>query len=243
MEKKIKVAITGDYNPNYSPHVATSDSIMHVAEEYGVKTSFDWIETPRLEENPADTLKGYSHIWASPAPYKSKSGILNAINYARTNMIPFIGTCGGLMYSIAEFCLNELKLDGSKLDIKAENQENQVLISDPCCSHEFYDIEINIEKNLKTSLFYPKSYSYEISNCGFSVNKNHYQMLNNAGLVVAATDNSGDAKIFELEEHPFFILTKFLPQLLSSEGKPHPLIFSYLTSNVMEEISEKKPIE
>ena len=47
-------------------------------------------------------------------------------------------------------------------------------------------------------------------------------------LGVSGHDEDGSVRIVELAAHPFFIATLFVPQVISSPGKPHPLIMAYL---------------
>ena len=50
-----------------------------------------------------------------------------------------------------------------------------------------------------------------------------------AGLLVAGVDAAdGDVRIMRLAEHPFFVLTLFVPQTSSRRGAPHPLITAYI---------------
>ena len=53
-----------------------------------------------------------------------------------------------------------------------------------------------------------------------------------AGLNVAGLDSSGEVRIVELPNHPFFVATLSLPQLSSGPGAPHPLVVAYLKAAV-----------
>jgi CTP synthase (UTP-ammonia lyase) len=41
---------------------------------------------------------------------------------------------------------------------------------------------------------------------------------------VTARDGAGEVRALELDDHPFYVATLFLPQLRSAPGAPHPLI-------------------
>jgi CTP synthase (UTP-ammonia lyase) len=57
-------------------------------------------------------------------------------------------------------------------------------------------------------------------------------LIDEGGSRIVGFDNDGEARILEIQEHPFFIATLFVPQLTSSPSNPHPLITAHLGSAV-----------
>jgi CTP synthase (UTP-ammonia lyase) len=53
-------------------------------------------------------------------------------------------------------------------------------------------------------------------------------MLEETGLKVSGISEDGGARIVELPGLRFFLATGFVPQLVSEERKPHPLVVAYL---------------
>ncbi len=49
-----------------------------------------------------------------------------------------------------------------------------------------------------------------------------------AGLKVVGVDERGVGRVVELPEHRFYIATLFLPQLKSSDARPHPYLVGFL---------------
>jgi CTP synthase (UTP-ammonia lyase) len=64
--------------------------------------------------------------------------------------------------------------------------------------------------------------------CNYELNPAFQDELQAAGLQLVGVDENGLARVVELDGHPFFVATLFLPQLASSEDRPHPLIAAYL---------------
>jgi CTP synthase (UTP-ammonia lyase) len=94
MNEPIKIGIIGDFNPDYPSHLATNESLVHAAGALGVTVDSSWLPTESLdaEANEKD-LKRFDALWCSPgSPYKSMSGALKAITFARKSGWPFIGT-------------------------------------------------------------------------------------------------------------------------------------------------------
>lgn len=104
-----KIGIIGDFH-NSKTQSAIADSIDHSNNCLGYSTEHQWIETELLDNNNyEELLKSFNGIWsASGSPFKSLDGSLNAIKYARENMIPHIGTCGGFQHAVIEFARNKL---------------------------------------------------------------------------------------------------------------------------------------
>lgn len=87
-----KIAIVGDFNPEFHSHHATNTAIQHSARALGVSVEFEWVPTERVAANP-EILSSYHGIWASPgSPYRSFAGMLRGIEFARAQNWPFVGT-------------------------------------------------------------------------------------------------------------------------------------------------------
>jgi len=94
MDNEINIAVIGDFNPERLSHKATDEALRHAADALSITLTTDWLPTS-LMENEIDTakLEKYHGIFCAPGgPYKSMSGALDAIRFARERGWPFIGT-------------------------------------------------------------------------------------------------------------------------------------------------------
>ena len=66
--------------------------------------------------------------------------------------------------------------------------------------------------------------------CNYGVEPSYRNTLEEGGLTVSGTGASGEVRMIELAEHPFFMATLFLPQTRSTASSPHPLIAGYATA-------------
>jgi CTP synthase (UTP-ammonia lyase) len=94
MSERLKVGVIGDYDPNLWFHIATNEALGHAAAALSVSLDSSWIPTPSLAKCFIEpTLKSFDALWCSPgSPYKSMDGALRAIQFAREQGWPFIGT-------------------------------------------------------------------------------------------------------------------------------------------------------
>ena len=225
----MKIAIVGDYNPNYPPHPATTESLMHMAFNERPDIKIDWLATNSFNEDIASTLHPYDAVWLGPAPYSNKPNVRRIVQYVRENNIPFLGTCGGLMQSIIEFGRNVLNLPEEIFETNAENYADQMFVMDTCCgTHGFKVINFKTIAGTKVHQIYKKEQCEEDSNCSFSINQRYHSDLEKNGMLIGGLDEAQEAKVFELSTNQFFILTKFLPQMRSSYHEPHPLVEAFV---------------
>lgn len=225
-----RIIVMGDYDKTYRPHRATNSALQHACNKLNTPAEITWLFTDKLENEGINLLNNADYIWAAPAPYKSKTGIFTGLQFARENKIPLLGTCGGMYYGLAEFAVNVLKIDDTYTNIDTSGTKNNQLFQRAACCNtgEFYQTNIIIKSNTHAYKAYQCKKITETSNCGFSFNHNYTELLKTYGMNCTAADDNGDAKIFEWQNHRFFVLTKYLPQMQSTQDMPHPLIMAFL---------------
>ena len=85
-----RIAVVGDYNPEFASHPATTESIELAGRSLGLETTIEWVPTTEAGE---DRLRGFGGLWAAAgSPYQSLQGMLSAIRLARESRWPFVGT-------------------------------------------------------------------------------------------------------------------------------------------------------
>ena len=90
---KLRIAIVGDFNPDYPTHHAINASLRHAAAGLGVPLESKWVATSCAEKDADRILRGYDGLFiASGSPYRSIDGAFAAIQFARVHRWPLIGT-------------------------------------------------------------------------------------------------------------------------------------------------------
>lgn len=229
MRSTIRVGVIGDYDGRPS-HMATDEAIMHCAAYLGLKQKTRWISTDTLEIGSEQKLEGFDMLWCAPgSPYKSAQGAMNAIQFARENNYPFIGTCGGFQHAVLEFARDVLGFPEVK-QASFDPYSPNPFISSLSCSLAGETQTISITEGTRTSKIYGKSKTDERYNCNFGLNAEFLNQLTSNGFIIAGTDEAGEARILELPQNRFFIATLFQPQLNSTRENPHQLILAFLKS-------------
>jgi len=89
----VRIAIVGDFNPEYHTHHAITASLGHASEALRLPMESKWVATACLERDADRILRDYDGLFiASGSPYRSMLGAFAAIQFARTHGWPLIGT-------------------------------------------------------------------------------------------------------------------------------------------------------
>ena len=94
MSHLLRVGVIGDFNPQLRYHLATNEALCHAAHALSLTVETAWLPTESLDNADCEaTLQRYHALWCAPAsPYKSMHGALKAIQWAREQDWPFLGT-------------------------------------------------------------------------------------------------------------------------------------------------------
>ncbi|WP_068781006.1 glutamine amidotransferase-related protein [Paenibacillus sp. GM2] len=223
----IRIGIIGDYDARPS-HIATNEAIRHCAAFLGLKQETQWVSTNSLESDFKEKLSTFNAFWGAPgSPYKSAQGAMNAIQFARENNFPFIGTCGGFQHVVLEFARDVFDLPEVKRPDFDPYMPN-VFISGLSCSLVGETQRILLSDGTKVAQIYGLVETEERYNCSFGLSSNFADQLTSHGVVIAGTDENGDVRILEIPQNRFFVATLFQPQLSSTPESPHKLILAYL---------------
>jgi CTP synthase (UTP-ammonia lyase) len=95
-------------------------------------------------------------------------------------------------------------------------------------------LKIKVSPNTLAFQAYKQTRVEESFTCNYELNPVYREKLEAAGLKVSGVSENGGARIVELPDHRFFLATGYVPQLNSSETKPHPLFVAYLKAAAAE---------
>jgi CTP synthase (UTP-ammonia lyase) len=144
MADRLNVAVIGDFDGSYEPHVATNAAIRHSAGVLGLEASVAWLATETLEAD-LRRVAAADVFWSAPgSPYNSLAGALAALRFGRENAVPTLGTCGGCQHIILEYARNVLDLEDAE-DANYNPYGSRLLISALACSLAGKTMPVNLE--------------------------------------------------------------------------------------------------
>lgn len=225
----LRIGLIGEYKPDVKAHIAIPQALRLAADELGYQYEADWIATPRLEQDVEQQLAAYQVLWFVPnTPYASMDGALQGIRFAREQHIPTLGTCGGCQHMLIEYARNILGM--SQADHAEANPTAEMLLITPlsCSRSEITTTCLLTPGSRVADIYGTHEVTEEYGICNYGPNARFWPAFKQGGLHVTGVDSEGDARIIELEQHPFFIGTLFQPERSAFRLVAHPMIKALL---------------
>ncbi len=107
-------------------------------------------------------------------------------------------------------------------------QAATLLISRLECSIAGQAQTVRLAPGTITGRAYGRTESREEFRCNFGLNPNYREQVLSAPLRVVGVDAADEVRAVELDRHPFFVATLYLPQLSSTPAAPHTLVVAFL---------------
>jgi CTP synthase (UTP-ammonia lyase) len=217
------IALIGDRSEEITAHVGIERSF-ELADKVA-PVEYHWIPTDRCQKSDLSVFTG---VWCVPgSPYRSMDGALSAIQCAREQKMPFLGTCGGFQHALLEYARNVVGLTNAE---HAETSPDSAapLISRLSCSLAEGSGLIRLTAGTRLQQIYAATEVTERYNCNFGLNPKFENLLRDSELVISARDENGEVRAFELARHPFFIGTLFQPERQALRGSLHPIIRAFI---------------
>ena len=96
------------------------------------------------------------------------------------------------------------------------------------CSLMDQTITIDLTAGSRLAHLYGTLHAVERTTCSYGLSPEVQHIANEHGMVIAATDDTGEVRAIERVDHPFFMATLYQPQLRSLSGAPHPVFVALL---------------
>jgi CTP synthase len=168
-------------------------------------------------------------------------GKIAAVEYARTQQIPYLGLCLGMQCSAIEWARNVAKLDrahSAEFDPQAKNPVINLLPE----QHDVVDLggtmrlglyPCRLTPNTLAHSLYQQEVIYERHRHRYEFNNAYRNLFLETGFAIGGTSPDGRlVEIIELPGHPFFIATQFHPEFSSRPNAPHPLFRGFVQAAV-----------
>ena len=221
----LRIALVGDYNHDVVAHQAIPLAIDDAAAVLEITADYDWLATSEIKSR--DDLVGYDAIWVVPAsPYKNPEGAFIAIQYARENAIPFLGTCGGFRHAIIEYARNVMGV-GDAAHQETDSAGRMVIVPLSCSLVE-QEAEVELRPNTLIARAYGREKISEGYHCNYGISPDFAAELEKSDMRVTAWDEDGEIRAVELSNHPFFVATLFQHERNALAGRPVPLVQAML---------------
>jgi CTP synthase len=239
---EVVIGIVGKYVEYEDSYKSLKEALVHGALAENLKLKVVWVEAEGLEvEGYASQLDGFDGILV-PGGFGKRGieGMLNAIQYAREQLVPYFGICLGMQTACIEYARNVCGL------AKANSGE-----FDPSTPHRIiYKLRelIGVEEMggtmrlgawdcvMEADSLAAKAYgTTEISERHrhrYEFNREYEAVLTGGGLrLTGTTPDATYVEIVEIPGHPFFLGCQFHPEFKSKPLEPHPLFREFVKAS------------
>jgi CTP synthase len=232
----IKIGMVGKYVDLTESYKSLNEALYHGGFSCSAEVRIEYFDSEKLVDT--NVLAGLDGILV-PHGFGSRGveGKIRAIEYARTEEIPFLGICFGMQLACCEFARNVVGLEGansSEVDPETPHAVIDLLpgqreLEDKGATMRLGAYPCQLQPGSKAAQAYGATEISERHRHRYEFNADYRERLEAAGLVFSGWSPDGRlAEVVELPDHPFFIASQFHPEFKSKPFDPHPLFEAFV---------------
>lgn len=237
--QEVTVALVGKYIELHDAYISVVEALKHGGIYSHTTVNIKWVDSEQVTAENADTILGDVSGILVPGGFGDRGidGKLEAIKYARTNNIPFLGLCLGMQLSIVEFARNvigyndahSMELDPYTTHPVIHIMPDQIGIEDIGGTLRLGSYPCILDPHSKAYELYRTDEIHERHRHRYEVNNDFRDVLTQNGLLLSGLSPDGRiVEMIEIPEHPWFVATQAHPELKSRPNRPHPLFKGFV---------------
>ena len=244
LEKEIEISLVGKYTELHDAYISVVESLKHAGYKYKTKIKINWVDSEILEKD-TDLTKIFKNTKGIIVPggfgIRGTQGMINAIEYARTNNIPYLGICLGMQLAVIEFARNVCQIEDASSTEFNELCQNPIidLMSDQKSiinmggTLRLGNYECSLKKNTKVREFYGKDTIQERHRHRYEFNNKYKELLEEKGMVFSGINEKANlVELIEIPTQKFHVACQFHPEFKSRPTRPHPLFDNFIKSSI-----------
>ncbi len=244
LTKETHIGIVGKYVELPDAYLSIVEALKHAGFAYDTDITIHWINSEELDKETIHAELSHVDGIVVPGGFGDRGieGKIVAIEYARTNNVPFLGIGLGMQLAIVEYARNVAGLtDAHSTEIHPNTAHPVVLDPNPVQD----ETELNgtlrlgsspcvLAKGTKTHEVYGEGDEvHERHRNRYEFNPAYRETLEEKGFVFSGTSPNGEyVEIIELPDHDWFVACQFHPEFTSRPTKPHPLFRGFIEKSV-----------
>ena len=258
-KRQVTVGMVGKYVDYADSYKSLNEALTHAGIHTETKVVTKFIDASEIEEKGTGVLEGLDAILV-PGGFgkRGTEGMIKAIEYARMNIIPFLGICLGMQMAVIEFARHVCGLGGANsTELEPDTAHPVVALitewKDRTGSVQKRDESSDLggtmrlgrqEVPVKPGTLAHKIYGDVVAERHrhrYEVNNAYVQQFEDKGLVFSArTPSENLPEMMELPGHPFFFAVQFHPEFTSNPRFGHPLFKAYIEAAIAHAEANKK---
>ncbi len=240
---EIEIALVGKYVEHHDSYKSIVEAFIHAGAVNDCKVKIRWVQSDDLTKaNVATKLKDVAGVLVAPGfGGRGIDGKLSAVEYARTNEIPFFGICLGMQCAVIEYARNVCGWeDANSLEFDEDCEypiinimQDQKDIENMGGTMRLGKYACKLDKDSNAYTAYGEEVVFERHRHRYEVNNNLRYKLVESGLKLVGMNPERDlVEIIEIPEHPWFVGVQFHPELKSTVNNPQPLFVDFVKASL-----------
>ncbi len=236
---EITIALVGKYIQLHDAYISVVEALKHGGIFSRATVNIKWIDSETVTAGNVDALMQDVSGILVPGGFGHRGidGKLEAIRYARTHGVPFLGLCLGMQLAIVEFARNVLgyndahsaELDPNTTHPVIHIMPEQIGVEDIGGTLRLGSYPCVLDENSKAYQMYGTREVRERHRHRYEVNNDYREKLTANGMKLSGLSPDGNiVEMIEITEHPWFIATQAHPELKSRPNRPHPLFRGFI---------------
>ncbi len=238
LSRPLKIAMVGKYVEMKDAYLSISEALFHACVREDALLDLEWINSGDVtRENVAEYLGDADGILVPPGfGARATEGKIAAIEYARTQKIPFFGIAMGMQLTAVEFARN---VAGWKDATSREyDPETAYPVLDLSRDRDGAAINrmrlglytVDLAEGSKVRAAYDGAAKVaERHRNRYEYNPAYQAELEALGLQVTGREEKEKyAEVLEIQDHPWFVACLYHPEFKSRPNRPHPLFLSFV---------------
>jgi len=244
-EGEVTIAIVGKYVDLKESYKSLNEALIHAGIANRRTTNLCYIDSEKLEkgELDVDCLKQADGILV-PGGFgiRGIEGKIKAVEYARTNKVPFFGICLGMQIATIEFARHVCKMEDAHSQEFNEKSnypvidlmEEQKSIKNLGGTMRLGAYTCLVEKGSNAFEAYKNGEISERHRHRYEFNSKFEEELKAGGLKITGRDKvTGLVEMVEITDHPWFLGCQFHPEFKSKPFAPHPLFMAFIKASIL----------
>ena len=239
----VTIALVGKYTQLHDAYISVVEALKHGGIPQHATVNIKWIDSGLVTaDNAAEYLNDVDGILV-PGGFGNRGieGMIDAIQYARENNIPFLGLCLGMQLAIVEFVRNVVGFnDAHSIELNSNTTHpvialmpDQNGVEDIGGTLRLGTYECRLDPSSKAYKLYGSELIQERHRHRYEVNNDYRVVLSDKGMLLSGLSPDGRiVEMVEIPSHPFFLATQAHPELKSRPNRPHPLFKGFIEAAI-----------
>jgi CTP synthase len=241
-QDEVTIGIVGKYVSYEDSYKSLNEALLHGGVASDIKVNLHWIESEDMVNDKLESELSQVDGILIPGGFgiRGVRGMVEAVRYARTNGIPFLGICLGLQCAVIEAARNLCGLEDADSTEFSEDTRHRVIykLRDLLGVEEMggtmrlgaYPTEL-AEGSFAHSAYGKRKIS-ERHRHRYEVNQEYMLQLEEAGVRFSGMSPDGKfVEMIEYGDHPWFVACQFHPEYKSRPLNPHPLFREFVAAS------------